>query len=67
MVVLLMLVYLLGFGVALYLTHKTEDTDDHENVSMQCLAWPLFLAMSILLLILRIPEYISRIVKKLVK
>lgn len=64
---LLMLVYLLGFGVALYLTHKTEDTDDHETVSLQCLAWPIFLVMSVLLLVLRIPEYISKVVKKLVK
>jgi len=64
---LLMLVYLLGFGVALYITHREEDTDDHENVSMQCLVWPIFLLMSILLLVLRIPEYISKLVKKLVR
>ena len=67
MVSLILLGYLLGFVAALYITHRGEDTDDHENVSMQCLVWPLFLLMSILLLVLRIPEYISKLVKKLVR
>jgi uncharacterized membrane protein YadS len=67
MVILALLVYLLGFVAALYITHTEEDTEDHENVSLQCLAWPLFLVIFILLLTLRIPEYISKLVKKLVK
>ena len=61
-----MLVYLLGFGVALYITHKEEDTEDHENVGMQCMAWPLFLAMTLIMMVFSIPAYFSKLVKRLV-
>ena len=64
---LIMLVYLLGFGVALYITHRREDTDNHEDVGIQCMMWPIFLGVGILLLLMRIPEYISKLVKKLVR
>lgn len=64
---LIMLVYLLGFAVALYITHRGEDTDNHEDVGIQCMMWPIFLGVGILLLLMRIPEYISKLVKKLVR
>lgn len=67
MALLLMIVYLIGFGVALYISHKREDTDNHEDVGMQCMMWPIFLGMSILLLLMRIPEYLSKLVKQLIR
>lgn len=67
MVMVAMLVYLLGFGVTLYITHKREDTNNHEDVSLQCLVWPVFLLMLMIMLVLQIPEYISKLVKKLVR
>ena len=64
---LIILVYLAGFAGALYYSHKREDTDNHEDIGMQCMMWPIFLSMSILLLLMRIPEYLSKLVKRLVR
>lgn len=62
-----MIVYLTGFGVALYISHKREETDNHDDVGLQCMMWPVFLGVSIILLLLLIPEYLSKLVKKLVR
>lgn len=64
---LLMIVYLVGFGVSLYISHKREETDNHDDVGLQCMMWPVFLGVSIILLLLLIPEYLSKLVKKLVR
>ena len=67
MVMLLMIVYLVGFGVSLYISHKREETNNHDDVGLQCMMWPVFLGVSIILLLLLIPEYLSKLVKKLVR
>jgi len=64
---LLVIVYLLGFGATLYITHKREDINNHEDIGIQCLVWPVFLVAALLILVLSIPEYISKLVKRLVR
>lgn len=67
MVMLIILVYLAGFAGALYYSHSREDITDHEDIGMQCMMWPIFLGMGILLLLMRIPEYLSKLVKRLIR
>ena len=67
MVGLIILGYLLGMVVYLVIAHKTTEVTDHDNEGMSALMWPVLLAVVILIGLISIPGYLSKVIQKLLK
>ena len=67
MVALVLLGYLLGMVVYLIIAHKTTEVTDHDNEGMDALMWPVLIAVVILIGLISIPGYLSKVIQKLLK
>lgn len=67
MVTLAILGYILGVVVYLIILHNTTEVTDHDNEGMEALMWPVVLILIMLLALISIPGYLSKVIQKIIK
>jgi len=67
MVTLAILGYILGVVVYLIILHNTTEVTDHDNEGMEALMWPVVLVLIMLLALISIPGYLSKVIQKIIK
>ena len=67
MVTIYILLYIVGAFTTMVVAHKLKDTEDHDDIGLMGLVWPLLIVIVVPIAMLTVLEYISKLAKKLVK
>lgn len=67
MVTIYILLYIVGAFTTMAVTHMLKDTDDHDDIGIMGLMWPVLIAIALLFGIVHLLSYLSILVKKIVK
>lgn len=61
------LLYIVGAFTTMAVAHKLKETEDHDDIGIMGLMWPVLIAIALLFGIVHLVSYLSILVKKIVK
>lgn len=67
MVTIYILLYIVGAFTTMAIAHKLKDTEDHDDIGIMGLMWPVLIAIALLFGVVYLLSYLSILVKKIVK
>jgi hypothetical protein len=67
MVTIYILLYIVGAFTTMAVAHKLKDTEDHDDIGIMGLMWPVLIAIALLFGVVYLLSYLSILVKKIVK
>ena len=67
MVAVYILLYIVGAFTTMAVTHMLKDTDDHDDIALMGLVWPVLILIIVPFGIVHLLSYLSILVKKIVK
>lgn len=62
-----LLLYIVGAFITMAVAHKLKDTDNHDDVALMGLVWPVLVLGLIPFGVVYLLSYLSQLVKKIVK
>lgn len=62
-----LLLYIVGAFTTMAVTHMLKDTEEHDDIALMGLVWPVLIAIALLFGIVHLLSYLSVLVKKIVK
>ena len=67
MVTIYILLYIVAAFTTMAVAHKLKDTEDHDDIGIMALMWPVLIAIALLFGVVYLLSYLSILVKKIVK
>jgi hypothetical protein len=67
MVTIYILLYIVGAFTTMAVAHKLKDTEEHDDIGIMGLMWPVLIAIALLFALVHLLSYLSILVKKIVK
>lgn len=67
MVTIYILLYIVGAFTTMAVAHKLKDTEDHDDVALMGLVWPVLILIVVPFGVVYLLSYLSILVKKIVK
>ena len=67
MVTIYILLYIVGAFITMAVAHKLKDTEDHDDIALMGLVWPVLVLGLIPFGVVYLLSYLSILVKKIVK
>lgn len=67
MVTIYILLYIVAAFTTMAVAHMLKDTEDHDDIGIMGLMWPVLIAIALLFGVVYLLSYLSILVKKIVK
>ncbi len=67
MVTIYILLYIVGAFTTMAVTHMLKDTEDHDDIALMGLVWPVLILIIVPFGVVYLLSYLSILVKKIVK
>ena len=62
-----LLLYIVGAFITMAVAHKLKDTEDHDDIALMGLVWPVLILIVVPFGVVYLLSYLSILVKKIVK